>query len=130
MQLHDVLFGIYLVVGCLVMTNLLLLSGLKRRREIALRRVEGATRADIFRQFLWEGVLLGVLGLVLGVVAGILLGKLRVWLDPNVVLAVAVPWKETTRISLFLLAGALIASSYPAWRASKHHPMTILRRGR
>ena len=128
LEIHTVLSTIYLVIGLLVMTNLLLLAGRQRRHEIALRRVEGATRGVIFRQFLWEGILLSIIGSVLGVPAGVGLGMIRAAIDPNVAIAATVPWGVALEASVIVAIGALFASAYPAWRASLHHPMVLLRR--
>lgn len=126
--IHDVFFVLFVCIGLIVLANLLLLSGWQRRREIALRRAEGATRADIFVQFLWEGVFLALLGVVLGFLVGIVIAEIRVALDPNVVVDVSWPWWDGFRAALVLTCGALVAAAYPAWRASGHHPMTLFRR--
>lgn len=127
-RIHDYLFWLFLIVGIAVLTNILLLAGFRRRREIALRRAEGATRWDVFTQFLCEGWLVAVVGLVLGVVVGMLLAHLRVWLDENVLMAAIVPWREIGRAGLILTAAALLASAYPAWWVTRFHPMSLFRR--
>ncbi len=127
--LHDVLAGIFGGIGFLVMANLLLLEGWQRRREIALRRVEGATRGDIFRHFLWEGVLLAFVGLAAGLPAGMGIAYLRAAFDPNVAIGLAWPWGAVFRAFSVLGAGALVACSYPAWQASRHAPMALFRKG-
>lgn len=127
-RIHDYLFWLFLIVGIAVLTNILLLAGFRRRREIALRRAEGATRLDVFTQFLCEGWLVAVVGLVLGVVVGMLLAHLRVWLDENVLMAAIVPWREIGRSGLILTAAALLASAYPAWWVTRFHPMSLFRR--
>lgn len=127
--LHEVFFFLYLVIGLLVLTNLLLLSGWRRRGEIALRRAEGARRSDIFREFLAEGVLLAGFGLVVGVILGMLIAKLRVAIDPGVALTLTVPWGTILRCSVIFAGGALLASVYPAWKASGHAPISLLKEG-
>lgn len=128
LRVHRYLFWLFLLVGLAVLTNILLLAGFRRRREIALRRAEGATRTDVFAQFLWEGWLVAGVGLILGVSMGMLLAWIRVLLDQNVAMAAAVPWSEVARSGVILTLAALLASSYPAWWASRFHPMTLFRR--
>ena len=128
LRLHRVFFALSVGLGMVVLANLLLLTGWQRRREIALRRAEGARRIDIFSQFLWEGVLIAFIGLVVGFPLGMLIAKMRVSLDPSVVMTIAWPWKEGVKAGLILTASALIASCYPAWKASGHDPMTLFRR--
>ena len=128
MTIHTVFFGLFLGMGLAVLTNLLLLSGWQRRYEIALRRAEGASRGAIFGQFLWEGVSVALIGWFLGVIVALALAHVRAALDPFTIMTVGMPWFEIGRSGLILSGGAIVASAYPAWRASSYHPMSLFRR--
>jgi len=57
-------------VGAVGVANIMIVSVLERRSEIALRRALGATKGQIRTQFLAESILLAVIGGVVGVLAG------------------------------------------------------------
>ena len=60
-----------LLVGGIVIMNILLVSIRERVREIGIRRCFGARRSDITFQFLFESVLVSLLGGLMGVVLGL-----------------------------------------------------------
>lgn len=60
--------GLLLIVACGNVADLLLIRGLQRRKEIAVRAALGAGRLQVLRQLAVEGLLLAALGLLAGVV--------------------------------------------------------------
>lgn len=112
-----------LVMGGVVMANLGLLTVLRRSREIAIRRVEGATRVDIAAQFLIEGLLLTAVGCIAGAFLAMALAQLRVSLEPVTGFTWVFPWREgLLAIGVALVIGTL-ASLLPALRASRQAPV-------
>jgi putative ABC transport system permease protein len=96
----------------------------QRRAEIGVRMSFGARPADIFRQFLRQGLGLAAMGIGIGLVAAFALSRLLAGLLVNVT-----PTDPATFLAIAagFLAIALVASSIPAWGAARVNPMTVLR---
>lgn len=119
-------FGFLLV--CLVNTvGLLLAKSLRRSGEIGVRRALGATRGDIFRQFLVEASVLGAAGGLLGLG----LAALGLWLvrqspAPYAPLA-QMDWAMLGLTLLLSLAASALAGLLPAWHAAGVPPARQLK---
>jgi predicted permease len=125
--------GFVLLITCVNIANLLLAKGASRNREIAIRSSLGASRAQIFTQFLSESLLLAVLGGGLGVGLGAALLRAILALVPNGIL----PSEADFRLNLPVLLVALAATTLsgllfgcaPAWYASQLDPAEALKTG-
>ena len=72
----------------------------ERTKEIGLAKALGGTRSDIRAQFLWESILISLMGAVAGIIAGVLLGNVvAVLLHTGFV----VPWE-------WVIAGIFVCS--------------------
>lgn len=116
------------LVLCLVNTIGLLLAKFSvRSSEIGVRRALGASRSDIFRQFLIEtgvvGLVGGVLGLVLAFGALALIGMQ----SKGMTLVARMDWQMLILTFLMSVAAALIAGLLPTWRACQVTPAIQLK---
>jgi len=119
--------GISLAVGSIGLMNIMLVSVSERTAEIGVRRAMGARRDDILGHFLWEAIMLslvgGVIGLILGSAGSYLVGALVEDLQGMIV----VTW-DTIVIAVGVSSVVGIAAGiYPAWRAALLQPTEALR---
>lgn len=121
------LAAVALLVGGVVLMNILLLSLSERVPEIGLKRALGASRRDIFTEFLAEAVVVSLAGMLLGV----LLGLVPVWVIPHTGLGrsmpMAVTWKTFVYAAVFSGAVGLFFGVQPARRAARLDPVEALR---
>ena len=126
---HDLttaLFILCLIMGGIVVSNIMLMSVMERNREIAIRRVEGASKTDIVWQFLTEGATLCVTGALMGIPLGLGLAYVTSLFEPYAICGVTVPLKDMLiAIGAATLLGT-IAAILPARRAANLDPVVIL----
>ncbi|MEW5764088.1 MAG: ABC transporter permease [Acidobacteriota bacterium] len=114
-----------LLVGGVVLMNILLLSVSERVPEIGLKRALGASRRDVFSEFLVESVIVSLFGMALGV----LLGLVPVLAIPKLfpMMPMAVSWKTFAYAALFSSLVGLVFGVQPARRAARLDPVEALR---
>ncbi|MEB3312520.1 MAG: ABC transporter permease, partial [Cyanobacteriota bacterium] len=116
--------AISLMVGGIGVMNIMLVAVTERTREIGLRRALGARSGDILQQFLWESVLLSMIGGGLGIALGI--GISRV-INLSFGWSVAIPL-DAILVSLGVSLGVgVFFGAYPAQKAARLDPITALR---
>jgi putative ABC transport system permease protein len=115
---------ITLIGAAIGLMNIMLVAVNERTKEIGLVKALGGTRKDIQAQFLWESILISLMGAVVGIVAGILLGNLvGVLLHTGFI----VPWAWVIAGIFVCSFVGLTAGLYPAHKAAKLDPIVALR---
>ena len=127
------LFGaaaLVLLIACGNVAALLLVRGLHRQDEYAVRSALGVRRLVLFRQVSVESLLLALLGSALGV--GLAIGIVRVF---KLIAGPAIPrldavttvWPVLISGLAVALIGAVVAGLLPALRASRLDAMAVLK---
>jgi predicted permease len=96
----------------------------RRRREFGIRTALGASRAQIGRLVMRDGMTVALAGIALGAGAAWLLGRTLVSLQYGVSMADPASWAVVFTV---LLATALAAAWRPARAAAGANPVTLLR---
>ena len=65
-KIFNVLFVIVLFLGAFIITNIMTMVVLERRKEIGILKSMGFANGEVLVLFLWEGVFLGIWGSVIG----------------------------------------------------------------
>ncbi len=115
---------ITLLASSIGLMNIMLVAVNERTKEIGLIKALGGTRKDIRNQFLWESVLISLLGAVVGIIVGILLGNLIAMLLKS---GLVLLWGWIIGGIIVCSLVGLAAGLYPAIKASKLNPIDALR---
>ncbi len=121
--------SISLLVAGVSILNIMLMSTIERTKEIGVMRAIGAYRTTILKIFLFEAVILGLIGSIIGSVLSIAGGYA---IDYLILQNVKYVFQPATLIYIFLgfsvgLATSVVSGLYPAWRASRLEPIEALR---
>ncbi len=122
-----------LFIACANLGSLLLVRGVARRRELAVRTALGAGRERLVRQMLTETVLLVGVGCAAGVVTGIAGVPLLARLVPNDLPVAGLPTVDARVLlmaSVLTITTSLAFAVVPAWRATRRTGLAALRDGR
>ena len=113
-----------LLVSGVVMMNILLLGVFQRKCEIGLRRATGATRRDVFAQFLCESLTVTLLGVAVGSFLGWTMSTLLLNFTK---LKIAISWEPFALAAACSLIIGVIFGVLPAHRAARLNPVEALR---
>ncbi len=116
--------GISLLVGGIGIMNIMLANIMERTKEIGIRRAVGATQQNVLTQFLYESVMISLVGGILGIVIGFLLTSM---------ITGYAEWRTSITlpsvfIAFFVSAGiGIVFGIYPAKKAASKDPIESLR---
>ncbi len=130
----------FLVVGAILLVsafgifNILMMTVLEKKRDIAILKAIGFSERDITLVFLLQGLVVGILGSLLGAVGAFLAQEYLANLELDLEGILRAKGFILDRSNLYYLLAflfatlmSLSASIYPAWRAARLNPVDIFR---
>ena len=137
-----IILSMIVAVAAFNIVSTLVMMVQDKQADIAILRTQGASPGSIMSIFLVQGVLIGVVGTVVGVIGGVLLASnidvvvpfierfTGPVLNPEVYYIDEMPsdlqWPNVGRIAMMSFGLSLLATLYPAWRASRTDPASAL----
>ncbi len=143
-NLVGLLLFLIVAVAAFNVVSTLVMVVVDKQSDIAILKTLGASRQDIMTVFVVQGSVIGALGTALGVIFG-LVGSvfaqdgvalierlfnvhfLNAEIYPVSYLPSQVQWQDFVLVALVSLTMSLMATIYPAWRASRVAPAEALR---
>lgn len=118
------LAGISLLVGGIGIMNIMLASVMERIKEIGLRMAVGAQTSDIISQFLFEAMLISIVGGMIGIVLGMVIAAVisRIADIPTIITLSSVLLSFGVAATVGLIFGIT-----PARKAASQNPINSLR---
>ncbi len=117
-----------LAIVCFTYINLSTSRSMERAKEIGIRKIIGAGRKQLFRQFLGESFLLCLVALILSIVMAVLLMPAFNQLSDKHLKAASFLSLPFISISLLVLVCvSILAGSYPALVLTAYQPVKVLK---
>jgi len=122
-------FGMMSSAFAVVTIQMMLVSS--KTREVGIMRAIGAKRKDILIIFVVQGMMIGAIGAGVGTAFGLTYTfyakETKMSFQGSLPLEVSYNWPNITQTALMAFALAVIASIYPAFKATKLQPVEAMR---
>ena len=116
-----------LIVACINYMNLATAQSAKRAREVGIRKVVGASRRQLVRQFMGESAIICVLALVMALaLTQAVLPSFNAFTGLSLNFSL-VPGSGWVLLLVIGITVALVSASYPAFHLSAFGPMHVLK---
>jgi putative ABC transport system permease protein len=120
----NVMIGIAVAIGFLVIFLSMYTTVIERTREIGVLKSLGASKAYIVEIVMSETALLCAVGAVAGIALSYTARAIFLKLFPA--LSIQMTWKWLAIASVIAMIGGLLGAAYPAWMASRKDPVDAL----
>jgi lipoprotein-releasing system permease protein len=131
-----VILTMIVLVGALNIISTLVMVVMEKTRDMAILRAMGATTKSIMTIFMFQGLLVGVVGTLAGLASGLgichLLARYKfIKLPSDIYYISTLPVRVEMNDVLFVAAAAVVisflATLYPSWHAARLNPVEALR---
>jgi putative ABC transport system permease protein len=121
--------GISMLVAGVSILNIMMMSVTERIKEIGIMRSIGAQRKEVMSMFLYEALILGIVGSTIGGALSLMGGYLisTMMLQTTKYLFVPSSLIQIAYGMSFGIIICLLCGIYPAWRAANLNPIDALR---
>jgi putative ABC transport system permease protein len=120
----DVVIGISVIIGFIVIFQAMYAAVMERTREIGILKAMGASKFYIVNVFLRETVLLALGGIIVGVLFSL---AARIGIMQRLpLLRVIVTGGWILKATIIAIAGAILGALYPAYKAAQKDPIDAL----
>ncbi len=120
----EIVIGIAIIVGFLVIFQAMYTAVMERTREIGILKSMGASKFYIVNVVLRETLLLAVVGIIVGILLSLVTRRVIMFERPVQRLYWSNAW--VLRATVIAIVGALAGALYPAFKAAQRDPIDAL----
>jgi len=120
----EIVIGIAVIVGFLVIFQSMYTAVMERTREIGILKSLGASKLYIVNVVLRETLLLAAIGIILGIILSLVTRKVITDIRPVQRLYWSYVW--VLRATMIAVVGAIAGALYPAFKAAQRDPIDAL----
>jgi putative ABC transport system permease protein len=120
----DVVIGISVVIGFIVIFQSMYTAVMERTREIGILKSMGASKLYIVNVIVRETIMLAIGGIIVGVLVSLIGREAILSRFPTLSIVVNLEW--IIRGTIIAIVGAMLGALYPAYKAAQKDPIDAL----
>lgn len=133
-SISSIMIQVFVLIAVVLgIASVLAITVLQKSKQLGILKAMGIKDRTASMVFIFEGLILGILGAILGVALGLLLSymftKFALNADGTPVVALYLNYSFISISALIALAAATTAALIPAWRSSKLNPIEVIKNG-